>query len=510
MLETHERRAATPERTIVSDHFLPAPPTAGQQFRTLVRVLRRHAKVIVAIIAACLAGAAAVTAFLPRVYQATNTVMVVAGGGDTLGNYLSAENLAVAKTGSYVSLGSAPEVSALARDELGDTPVVNVSFATSPGTTQIRVNGQSSTPAGAVRVADAYAKALISHAMTIESIMATGDPTATNAGSKLVQLIPVSSATEPSAPISPSLKKNLAYALLLGIALAGTFVLVRTLLDRKVRSSESVQAATALPVLGTIPSDKRLSKQRQVVSLTPSSRDRGGWATAEAVRELRTNLTFANVDDPARSIVMTSSLPGEGKSLVAANLAAAIGATGQPTILIDGDLRRPMQSSIFSLPGSAGLTDLLSGAVDLQDVLQLWKPGSNLYLLNAGRTPPNPSELLGSRRMRTLLAELSRSYFVIVDSPPILPVTDAAVLSSSADGVLVVVEANRTNIDALVDATGRLRKMNSNTLGVVLNQVPLKASSASQYGYYTKSYYYTTTGEKKPRRAKRSTTRRGA
>ncbi len=185
------------------------------------------------------------------------------------------------------------------------------------------------------------------------------------------------------------------------------------------------------------------------------------------MRELRTNLQFIDVDNPPRVIVVTSSVPGDGKSTVSVNLASSLAAAGQWAILIDCDLRRPVIADIFGMSHDVGLTDVLAGsgraagcgASPLRDI--------PLAVVGAGRIPPNPSELLGSQRMRDFLAEISKSAIVILDSPPVLPVTDAAVLAANADGVLVVVSSGKTTFDMLQRAIDNITRTTGRVLGVV-------------------------------------------
>lgn len=502
-----------------TDQLLDPPTNLAHRLRSVGRAARRYWKLALALVVACLAAAALVTLLTPKTYQATNTVMVVTGGGTNLGNYMTSDSLSISKAESYMQIGGSPEVASIAAESLGETTVDAVSYSLAPGTAQIRVAGQSDTPEGAAQVADAYADALTQEVDRIESIAseggdyvpptddeATQDETEVTPGNNLVQLVPISSAAPPSSPVSPNLRNNLLIGLGIGVILAALYILGRSMFDRKIRSSDAVANATGLPILGTIPLDKRLTNKRTLLPTTPARKDREGWATSEAFRQLRTNLTFANVDDPARVLVVTSSVAGEGKSSLAANLAIAIGATGRPTVLVDADLRRSVQTELFGLPSGAGFTDVLAASADLDDVLQEGSPGSNVYVLGAGRTPPNPSELLGSQTMRKLLERMARDYMVVVDSPPALPVTDPSVLAKSADGVVIVAQANRTNLDDLNKAVGRLRTVDATILGAVLNHVPRRGSSANEYGYYSDGYYYSSTESgtgKKSKRGKR-------
>ncbi|MDO4254198.1 MAG: polysaccharide biosynthesis tyrosine autokinase [Kocuria sp.] len=501
-----------------TDHPLDPPANMAHRLRSIGRAAARYWKVASLLIVLCVGIAALITALTPRVYQATNTVMVVTGGSNTLGNYVTADSLALSKADSYMQIGGSPEVAQIAASSLSGTPVKGVSFSVAPGTSQIRVSGKSDTADGAARVADAYAAALTQEVDRIESIASEGSdyqPPSDVEGEQapeissnnLVQLVPVSSASAPSGPVSPDLRMNLPIGLAAGLVLAGLYILVRSLFDRKIRSAEAVESATSLAILGTIPADKRLAVQRELVPTAPARKDRQGWATAEAFRQLRTNLAFANVDNPPRIVVVTSSVAGEGKSSVAANLAVTIAATGQSTVVVDADLRRPVQTDIFGLPSGAGLTDVLAGAAQLDEVLQEGPHGSNVRLLAAGRTPPNPSELLGSHAMSTLLAHLSKDHMVIVDSPPILPVTDPSVLAKAADGVVIVAHANRTNLDELVKASHRLRTVNATLLGAIMNHVPRRGSGANEYGYYSDGYYYSSTDTAGSKRQKKSAKR---
>jgi capsular exopolysaccharide synthesis family protein len=206
--------------------------------------------------------------------------------------------------------------------------------------------------------------------------------------------------------------------------------------------------------------------------------------SAEAFLKLRTNLQFMDVDKPPRVIVVTSPLPGDGKSTVALNLAAALSMSGQPVMLIDADLRRPVMAESLGLVEGVGLTDVLIGRVQVEEVVQRVAGLPNLAVLAAGPVPPNPSEMLGSKSMRRLLKRLRKDCTVIIDAPPLLPVTDAAVLTAAADGALVVVSSGRTLDTQLRDALGNLSAVSGHTLGVVLNRVPPRSSASGYYGGY--------------------------
>ncbi|MEF3121219.1 CpsD/CapB family tyrosine-protein kinase [Kocuria flava] len=281
---------------------------------------------------------------------------------------------------------------------------------------------------------------------------------------------------------------NYALGIIGGLGLGLLYAFARWKMDRRIRSVEEVRETFGTPVLGIIPEDDRLADHREIIE-TGTSGGRGHHAFSEALRELRTNLSFVSVDAPPRVVVVTSSMPGEGKSSITANLAVAIASTGRDVVVVDGDLRRPVMTELFGLVPGVGITDVLVGEAEVDDVLQVYDKFPNLQVLGAGRTPPNPTELLASQAMRTMLAGLAEDAFVLVDAPPLLPVTDAALLTASADGALVVATAQGTTVDELGKALGNIEQVRGRVLGVVLNHVPTTGADAGFYGYYGKGYY---------------------
>jgi protein-tyrosine kinase len=207
---------------------------------------------------------------------------------------------------------------------------------------------------------------------------------------------------------------------------------------------------------------------------------------AEAYRTLRTNIEFASLDTPVRTILITSSIPGEGKTTTASNLAAVFAQAGHDTLLVDVDLRKPGIHKMFNLPNTQGLTNLLrSDDVQVGDVAQVTEQ-EHLSVVTTGPLPPNPAELIRSARMRAVLERLAASAeFVIIDSPPLQAVTDAAILSSLVDGTVLVVDAGRTRSGAVRNGRETLAKVGARVLGVTLNR--LSESMSGDYYYY--DYY---------------------
>ncbi len=203
---------------------------------------------------------------------------------------------------------------------------------------------------------------------------------------------------------------------------------------------------------------------------------------AEAFRALRTNLEFSNLDKSLRAILVTSAGAEEGKSTTLANLAVTIAQSGKRVILVDADLRRPTQHQIFDLKNNAGLTDMVRDEALMTNPPMQETAVPNLYVLTSGQLPPNPAEILGSQRMTQILAALlERADMLLLDAPPLLAVTDAAVLSSKVDGVLLVVSAGKTKRENARKAQAQLEKINARVIGAVLNNVKAEAGA---------SYYY--------------------
>jgi succinoglycan biosynthesis transport protein ExoP len=287
-------------------------------------------------------------------------------------------------------------------------------------------------------------------------------------------------------PVSPNVPLNVLLAAVVGFTLALGVAMLLEYIDDTFKSADDLGASLSLTVLGSI---QRISggdyKDKLITSQGPFS------PIAEAYRLVRSNVQFMGVDQPARSIVITSANPGEGKTMTAANLAIMMAQAELRTILVDADLRRPTLHKVFGVPNLGGVTELLrSPELELND--QMKRTGiENLHLITSGPLPPNPAELLGSARMAQLIHRLEEiADIIIFDSPPILPVTDTAVLSKRVGGVILVAQAGRTRREMIKQAVKRLEQVDGKILGVVLNQVSQRRGSSSQY-----SQYYSRSGE---------------
>lgn len=301
----------------------------------------------------------------------------------------------------------------------------------------------------------------------------------------LVTVNVVQPANLPTTPSSPRTKINLALGFLVGLAIGvGAAVLLETL-DTRIKSVEGLSKYFAAPLLAVIAYDSDAAKHPLITQTS------GHSARAEAMRQLRTNLQFVDVDHRPRSIVVASSIPREGKTTTAVNLAITLAQTGEQVILVEADMRRPKVADYLGIEGNAGVTDVLIGRAKLEDVLQPWGRTGNFWVLASGPLPPNPSELVASHAMGELVKQLEERAFVIIDVPPLLPVTDGAVVAQYTGGALLVVASSKVRREQLRTAEENLAKAGGRLLGHVFNMASLRGPDAYRYGY---SYRYETPG----------------
>ena len=312
----------------------------------------------------------------------------------------------------------------------------------------------------------------------------------------------IAKAKTPVSPISPRPKRDIALGVFVGLLLGGGVSLLREQLDDRVRSAREVEQLTGLPLLAQLPFDEETAKSRVGVALS----DRPNSPLGEAIRSLRTSIQYLGVDRPVKVIMVTSAVPGEGKSLVSANLAAAFAQADFQTVLISADLRRSTINELFGKhkvrPGLTGVVmsapsttvptnghqnGATTNGIEVPILGALVKtPILKLWLLPSGAAPPNPAELLGSKRMDFVLAKYAAfADIVIIDTPPLLPVTDAAVLAAKCDGVVLVTAVNETRRDAVERAKVILQGTGARLLGTVINKSPTSGSGSYYYaGYY--------------------------
>lgn len=435
-------------------------------------VLRKHWLGIALIGALGFGLAYGYSTTLPETYRATASVLVSAPSGETVGEAVQGATYAQGRIESYAQLATKPYVlePVIERLELDTTPrslARNVTVTRPLNTYILDIAVVDGTPSGAAEIADAISVELADAVYRLEKGPDGSEPS--------VAMTVVAPATPPPYAFGPNTKLNAATGLAAGLAVGVALALARSLLDTRVRSARDLRRVTGAAVLSTIRHDRRTGREPLAMRRDPFGEQ------AESYRRLRTNLRFLNLSGPSRSIMVTSAIPGEGKSTLAINLAMALAEGASRVLLIDADLRRPSVARYLGLEGAVGLTTILIGEARPEDVIQRW--GDAFDVLPAGQVPPNPSELLDSAAMGELLASLAPSYdVVLVDSAPLLPVTDSAALSRFVDGALLVVGCHKVHRDELAGALTSLAAVDARILGLALNRVPSR-ESGSTYVY---------------------------
>jgi polysaccharide biosynthesis transport protein len=413
-------------------------------------------------------------------YQASTRVFVSVSGGASAADLSQANSFSEARVKSYTALAVTPRVLGLAAKRLGLSPERSSALArvvaaeAEPDTVLISIRASDASPQRAAAIANAVTDELIASVNKVEQ------PTDSTPG--LVRLSVFQDAVAPAAPYAPRGSVNLAIGLLAGLACGIGLAMLRHSLDTRLRSNEHVRRITDVSILSELP----MTGSDGVRTLI--TEDARYSTRSEAFRQLRTHLSFTNLEGArSQSIVVTSATPGEGKSSTAANLALVLAQSGSSVVLVDADMRRPTVGTTLGLESRVGLSTILARQVELEDALQTLGGDAPLDVITSGRVPPNPSELLGSESMAYLIRELEARYdHVVIDAPPILPVTDPAILGGLSSGVLLVVAADgkvrRTDV---AQAVGRLEQVGVRLLGVALNKVPTKRRAHTYYNYET-------------------------
>ena len=441
-----------------------------------VAVLKKRWVTVCAVTVLSFLGACFVTLTTTPMYVASSQLYVSVQGGSTTSDMLQGAGFARQQVTSYARLVTSPLVLGPVIDDLALPTNAGALgsriVAESPqNSSLINISVADESPALAAALANSVAEEFRRVVVEIER-PTDGSPSA-------VRLTVVRDASAPSAPSSPRPTLNLTLGLTVGLMLGGVLAFLRVALDSRLHDEASVADVTGLPIVGSIVFDEHAAAQPLIVQADPQG------PRAEAFRRLRTNVQFLDVAERPKSMVVTSSLPGEGKSTTTINLAIAMADAGTRVALVDADLRRPSVARYLGIEGSAGLTTVLIGRATVDEVLQPWGNGL-LNVLPSGQMPPNPSELLGSAAMGAVLERLLVTHdVVLIDAPPILPVTDAAVLSRSAGGVLVVAAVGRVQRKQLVATLSALRSVDANVLGAIVNMESRKRAESYQYYRYT-------------------------
>ncbi|MGV0618021.1 polysaccharide biosynthesis tyrosine autokinase [Mycolicibacterium elephantis] len=449
------------------------------------KILRARWVIVSITVVLAILGAVAVNILTTPLYEASSRLFVSTTSGATLAETYQGNRFSQERVVSYTELLMGETLAQRTIDKLdldmGARELQNNVKATSKtDTVLIDVTVVDESPVRARDIADALSDEFVVMVRELET-----PPDGSRPDSRVVV---EQRASIPDKPVVPKTARNIAIALILGVLLGVGLAILRDLLDNTVKERQTLEDITGVGIVGSIPLDKDRRKQPAIIFESDTS------AIAEAFRKLRTNLQYLAVDNPPRVIVITSSLPMEGKSTTAINIALALAEAENNVLIVDGDLRRPRLDSYLGLVGSVGFSTVLAGSASLPDVIQKTR-FSGLSALTSGAIPPNPSELLGSLAARKVLADLRNQFdYVILDSSPLLAVTDGAILSANADGVLIMTRFGQTKHEHLAHAVGMLKDVDAPLLGAVFTMTPPRGNMSYNYNYYGEAGTHSTLG----------------
>nr|WP_285319362.1 polysaccharide biosynthesis tyrosine autokinase [Pseudarthrobacter sp. lyk4-40-TYG-27] len=444
-------------------------------FSDYLRVIRRHWVGISALTFVGVLVGGVSTFVVEPTYTASTKLFVAIQSTGSVSELQQGNTFSQARVQSYIETVTTPLVldpviSSLGVSTTSADLAKKVKASSELNTVIIEISASDASPVQAAAIAQGVASSLVQVVDELEKPK-TG-------GTSPVRLTILSPAAAPESPSSPNVRNNLIIGLVAGLLAGLSFAIIRFLSDNTIRTEEDLRRLTDIPLLGGVAFDTDAAKSPLI------SDSQGQSIRAEAFRQIRTNLQFAHVGQSSRTLLVTSSTPGEGKSTTAANLAISLAESGQSVLLVDGDLRRPKIGEYLGLDRNAGLTTALVGNADVEDLLQPWGP-QGMAVLTSGQIPPNPSELLGSEAMKHLLMYVEAQYdIVVIDAPPLLPVTDAAVLAQHVGGVVLIIEAQATKTAEIQRSISALEMVAAPILGVVLNRLPVKGPDAYSYSYY--------------------------
>lgn len=440
-----------------------------------LRIFRRNWVLIVAATLAGLLLGGGFSLLTPPTYTARTQLFVNIQNTGSVQELQQGNAFTQARVQSYLSTIKAPIVLQPVIDRLGlnisvEELAKKVEADSELNTVIINIAIDDSSPVQAAAIAQSVAESLVVAVDALEKPK--------SGGTSPVSLSIITPAVAPIVPTSPDTRQNLAFGLFIGLLAGFTAAYLRMTFDSVVRGETDLRKATDAPLLGEILFDQKAIGEPLLTHLSPRS------TRAESFRMLRTNLQSASHSEQPVSVLVTSSVPGEGKSTTAINLALALAQAGQRVCLVDADLRFPKIDEYLGLHKGDGLSATLAGSAEVDGLLQPWG-NENLLVLPAGQVPPNPSELLGSDKMKGLIGCLTQGFHaVIIDAPPLLHVTDAAVLSRYVNGVVLVVGSQKIKQQDLQKSLQSLSMVGATFLGVVMNLLPAKGPDSTRYTRY--------------------------
>lgn len=445
-------------------------------FKQLTRTLQRRWITIVAMLVVALGVASVISWVIMDKEYESEAQIFLSPDSQSLQESTVASYFVTARITSYADLAAHDEVIkqvaakvpdlGMSESELADA----VSAEAEATSVILTVKARAADPRTAQTIAKAESEVLAEYIREIE----------TPRGQQRSQITTTITSPADYDPkqASPKLVLNFGAAAVIGLLLGIALAVIRDILDHTMKSFEDVERVAGAPVMASVALDKSVSKQ-------PLLSDVHGFSPrAEAFRLLRTNLQYLDLDEQPKSLVITSPLPGEGKTSTATNLAVALAQAGRRVLLLDGDLRRPRIAQLLDLESKVGLTTVLVGKSSLEESIQVHQP-SGLSFLAGGPIPPNPTEVLQAAATRALIQEVREMFdIVIIDAPPLMPVADAAILAHAADGALLICRHGKTTEEELGGAAARLESVGARLFGVVVNMVPRRAREGYSYYYY--------------------------
>ena len=444
------------------------------ELRDYLSIARRRWLLIVGAVAVCLGLAGALTAQATPQYVSSAKVFISTTPSNSSEAYQGGL-FSQQRVSSYADMATGLELAQRVVDSLNlsmsATDLADkISASVVPNTVLLKISVTDPSAAEAQRINTAVVEQVQSFVAELE--------TPPGAKAPLLKATVVDPPRLPASPSSPQPVRNLGLGFVLGLLVGFGLAVLREVMDTSVKSVEDVDELADTPVLSALPYDADVARTPLIAAL-PRNAPR-----VEAFRVFRTNLQFVEVDHRSKAFVVTSSVPNEGKSTTAVNVALALAQAGSRVLLVDADLRRPQVGALLGLESNVGLTTLLVGSVGIDDAVQRHTQ-SGLHVLTSGAKPPNPAELLQSHAMTDLIGQLRERYDVIIfDTPPLLPVTDAAVVAAQTDGAILVVRYGKTTKEQAGGAVERLHSVDARPLGVVLNMIPQRRGvGSSRYGY---------------------------
>lgn len=458
--------------------------------RTYLRVLVERWKLIALFVIAATGLSIIITATTRKVYQADVQLFAASTGvTDSSGSFQGAaftqtevQTLANIASSQCVIQGIRDDLH-LSKSEISDSSLRGKISASAPtGQSLVDFHVQDFNPSRAAALANSGARVFVRVVAYYFEVGDTACPTsqsdsANTSTSPPLRLVITQQATEPSSPVSPNPLLNITLGFLLGLLVGAAVAVARDILDTRIKSVDELAKIAGAPGMGIVVDDPQTD--RHPIATRAGTRN----VRAENFRQLRANLQFANVDQHPRVIAITSSVPSEGKTMVAINLSSTLAEAGFSVCLVDADLRRPTVAKTMGLVSPVGLTNVLIHQIDLSEALQ--SAGSNLMVLASGPTPPNPSEVLASSYVRDVVRSLlDRVDYVVIDTAPLLPVADGLEVAAMADGALLVARHKVTTEAQVKRSAASLARVDAKLLGVLLNRLPSRRSGEYGYSYY--------------------------